>query len=551
MISTHIIQGPVSVMKELGSLQQRRSNKSLQYLANRIMKLIVVSRKVQFKMMSPIMMNSNNNLTYNVLLSFLTQTKEYLHKLGSKITATKNQQEVEEADYFRILLEFKILRSNFKISCGERVKWKECCVNVACKIFIYDLNMPGGKWDFAFSLINLGFYLDRSLIDEVGFIHPSQFVALDQHGEDELLQSEGGIVSSCRLRANFPETGKVGFWCRDHKLGISTEVLFPLYNTAKHSFMDAVRQNKILRNVKMVLTKDQDLSRYMDELHFSALILSYSPKSEQAWSQRRWVIRMIAERCPNLQEVVEKESDLVGKIAEKYKMNYRAWNHRGWLVSYMSISQVLNELNKSRHWASLHVADNSCFHYRRRLLVKIFSSKEGPSPVLNCSAILNQVWKEELDWNEMLIRHYMGREVSQILFGYHPAPQLPVTGSLVSSPVPLFVLDKAYRNRGNGVSSQLEDNTTQNIDLAAFVDNEFQLLENYPSVPDNDFEDSKAQAELSASHFSWLGKQCAKSLPMEIQEKLRTRDIKTLLNKVCPEKSFLWNDLSFGESIQK
>lgn len=34
---------------------------------------------------------------YAVLSSFLTQTEEYLNKLGGKITATKNQQEVEEA----------------------------------------------------------------------------------------------------------------------------------------------------------------------------------------------------------------------------------------------------------------------------------------------------------------------------------------------------------------------------------------------------------------------------------------------------------------------
>ncbi|KAL1809410.1 hypothetical protein ACET3Z_026400 [Daucus carota] len=34
---------------------------------------------------------------YAVLSSFLSQTEEYLHKLGSKITATKSQQEVEEA----------------------------------------------------------------------------------------------------------------------------------------------------------------------------------------------------------------------------------------------------------------------------------------------------------------------------------------------------------------------------------------------------------------------------------------------------------------------
>ncbi|XP_039000178.1 ATP-dependent helicase BRM-like isoform X4 [Hibiscus syriacus] len=34
---------------------------------------------------------------YEVLSSFLTQTEEYLHKLGSKITTAKNQQEVEDA----------------------------------------------------------------------------------------------------------------------------------------------------------------------------------------------------------------------------------------------------------------------------------------------------------------------------------------------------------------------------------------------------------------------------------------------------------------------
>ena len=34
---------------------------------------------------------------YEVLSSFLSQTEDYLHKLGSKITAAKNQQEMAEA----------------------------------------------------------------------------------------------------------------------------------------------------------------------------------------------------------------------------------------------------------------------------------------------------------------------------------------------------------------------------------------------------------------------------------------------------------------------
>lgn len=32
--------------------------------------------------------------------------------------------------------------------------------------------------------------------------------------------------------------------------------------------------------------------------------------------------------------------------------------------------QVLHELTKSRNWAGLYVADNSCFHYRRVSLLK-------------------------------------------------------------------------------------------------------------------------------------------------------------------------------------
>lgn len=55
---------------------------------------------------------------------------------------------------------------------------------------------------------------------------------------------------------------------------------------------------------------------FMDELLLSALVLSYSPKSEQAWSHRRWVIKMIAGKHSNLQEIIAKESELVEKIAE-------------------------------------------------------------------------------------------------------------------------------------------------------------------------------------------------------------------------------------------
>ncbi|PRQ47066.1 putative protein prenyltransferase, alpha subunit [Rosa chinensis] len=68
----------------------------------------------------------------------------------------------------------------------------------------------------------------------------------------------------------------------------------------------------------MVLLKKQELSILLDELVFLALVLSYAPKSEHAWSHRRWVIKLIVGKCSTLQEIVTKEFELVEKIAEVY-----------------------------------------------------------------------------------------------------------------------------------------------------------------------------------------------------------------------------------------
>ncbi|KAG5624796.1 hypothetical protein H5410_010014 [Solanum commersonii] len=252
-----------------------------------------------------------------------------------------------------------------------------------------------GKSHFHIRLIQpIAKFAPQKPLDEIGFIHPSQFV---------LLNEDIGISSASVGSVQKTNFGTL-FWVKDHKLGISTKVLFPLYVAAKNAFVEAYKNYKLHRrhdkntsicssssslsleselmkhsrallllscdfgtawnSRKLVMSKKQSLSMFMNELIFSSVILSHSPKSEQAWSQRRWVIKMIAGNCSNLQEIMERESELVKKLAERSKMNYRAWYHRCWLVSYMSEEQVLQEFNKSREWAGLHVADNSCFHYR-------------------------------------------------------------------------------------------------------------------------------------------------------------------------------------------
>lgn len=108
---------------------------------------------------------------------------------------------------------------------------------------------------------------------------------------------------------------------------------------------------------KLIVSKKLILTIFKDELLLSALVLSYSPKSERAWSHRlytswhlhlllckanvsctcafmlylhnllnpirydihtyrRWVIKMIAGKHANLLEIVERESELVKKMAE-------------------------------------------------------------------------------------------------------------------------------------------------------------------------------------------------------------------------------------------
>nr|GEY20620.1 protein prenyltransferase alpha subunit repeat-containing protein 1 isoform X2 [Tanacetum cinerariifolium] len=62
-------------------------------------------------------------------------------------------------------------------------------------------------------------------------------------------------------------------------------------------------------------------------------------------------------------------------------------------------SKVIDELVNPRDWAGLHVADNSCFHYRtedgkivdeKRLNVLLISSPESPesSPINETSKLL-------------------------------------------------------------------------------------------------------------------------------------------------------------------
>lgn len=73
--------------------------------------------------------------------------------------------------------------------------------------------------------------------DEIGIVHPSQFATL----------KEAADSSASSKDASVNET--TNFWNRDHKLGISTQVLIPLYKAARDTFMAALKKYKTLSNL--------------------------------------------------------------------------------------------------------------------------------------------------------------------------------------------------------------------------------------------------------------------------------------------------------------
>ncbi|KAI0491737.1 hypothetical protein KFK09_025997 [Dendrobium nobile] len=204
----------------------------------------------------------------------------------------------------------------------------------------------------------------HKLIDEVGFIHPSQFAELNEDSGvswsppssiwqilDESHESDSTGLMCLRNE-------KSVFWYGNHKLAISIQVVPVLYNAARLAHMEARRSYERLINVpkrrsslnatnfeaqfpetdimkhsrsllilspecgsvwnsrKLVLSREPNLALLIDELNLSMLVLSYSPKSEQAWSHRRWVIKKIAEKFLDLYDIIGKESEFVKKIAE-------------------------------------------------------------------------------------------------------------------------------------------------------------------------------------------------------------------------------------------
>lgn len=124
--------------------------------------------------------------------------------------------------------------------------------------------------------------------DEVGFVHPSQFVNLSE----EAPSSSGSVSNVVCLK-----DGTAVFWNREHKLGISTDVLIPLYKEAKRAMMAAIQQYKGLYSAFDVSGVESSVS--LDDsiegevMKQSRAVLLVSSDYGTAWNSRYFPLYII------------------------------------------------------------------------------------------------------------------------------------------------------------------------------------------------------------------------------------------------------------------
>lgn len=187
---------------------------------------------------------------------------------------------------------------------------------------------------------------------------------------------------------------------------------------------------------------------------------------------------------------------------------------------------MLFQLDTSRYWAALHVADSSCFHYRRKLMLQMLADASEQQDAVACSSQLRSVrkfWKDELDWNEMLIRRYIGREALWLHRRF-------LSVGLVKH----FVANEQNPNGEREVNNHVK----------VFMDYELSLLQDCLNIPESEFEDAQSQVIHAASYVLRLNWEICSSSSINLNQERRISDLGELLKRLCPEKSIVWDHLT-------
>lgn len=139
-------------------------------------------------------------------------------------------------------------------------------------------------------------------------------------------------------------------------------------------------------NVRKTMFKREEVDR---ELHFSAIVLTRSPKSAEAWAHRHWIIHTVGVDC--VQHSVELR--LAWMAASRAFSNYYATVHRIRVLHAVDDVALSRELTTSRSWLRTHIGDSSGWTYHRAILKALFQRQALPQ-------------NDETTWFSQMFRNY-------------------------------------------------------------------------------------------------------------------------------------------------
>lgn len=103
------------------------------------------------------------------------------------------------------------------------------------------------------------------------------------------------------------------------------------------------------------------------EFQFSAIVLTKKPKSNDAFSYRRWLYSFQSHESIDW----NRELALCERCASKTLSNYHAWCHRQWVLQ-KAPELLIYELRFTEKFIRKHIGDYSGYHYRQMVLRQLF-----------------------------------------------------------------------------------------------------------------------------------------------------------------------------------
>ncbi|CAK8693973.1 unnamed protein product [Clavelina lepadiformis] len=263
-------------------------------------------------------------------------------------------------------------------------------------------------------------------IEEVGILFSEQGKtsnACPVHIERNCVGVEHWCVKCLYLHAYYKflnVTGQAGKFLHPEELNSSTRCVLLFCGDCSTAWN--VRKKLFQQTLSSEETNKDDL--VLTELNLSKLVLRRHPKSSEAFSHRRWILKQIVGRdfseaklwfrftdfngilCGTCRGIKSETPTQVSKVvditdgiwlkvrsemsmcidaANRHACNYNAWSHRIWTIHNLVLKPFLsnmagrksseslywskvfeffeNELDKVRHWIERHISDHSPMAY--------------------------------------------------------------------------------------------------------------------------------------------------------------------------------------------